>query len=136
MATRTDELHSHRSAYQRHLADGDPTGLANGPFADDAPPSTPGESASALYLQESGDTSVIGVKDIHQGQISDCFVLSSIGEIALWHPDAITNMIHANADGTETVTLHLAANGQLPGYGTTSFLPTTVTLDNTFPSNA
>src|SRR6185312_17558519 len=33
-------------------------------------------------------------------------------------------------------TLHLAASGLLPTYGTTSFRTTTVTIDNTFPSNS
>ena len=37
--------------------------------------------------------------------------ISSIGELALNHPAAITNMIHVNANGTETVTLYTAANG-------------------------
>jgi hypothetical protein len=67
-----------------------------------------------LYLQEAGNTSLIAVSDINQGQIGDCFLLSSIGELALWHPSAITDMICANANGTETVTLYLAATGQLP----------------------
>ena len=89
-----------------------------------------------LYLQEAGDASPISVNDINQGQIGDCFLLSSIGEIALFHPSAITNMIQANANGTETVTLYLAANGSLPTYGTTAFKATTVTVNNTFPSNA
>jgi Ca2+-binding RTX toxin-like protein len=92
-------------------------------------------TSTALYLQEAGDTSLISVNDIHQGQIGDCFLLASIGEIALWHPSAIMNMIHANADGTETVTLHLAASGQLPTYGTTQFRSTAVTITNAFPSN-
>jgi hypothetical protein len=74
-----------------------------------------------LYLQEVGDPALISVNDIHQGQIGDCFLLSSIGELALWYPGAITNMIHVNADGTETVTLYIAASGALPTFGTTSF---------------
>ena len=89
-----------------------------------------------LYLQEAGNASLIAVSDINQGQIGDCFLLSSIGEVALWHPAAITNMIHDNANGTETVTLYLAATGQLPSYGTTAFEATSVTVNNTFPSNA
>ena len=88
-----------------------------------------------LYLQETGDPALISVNDIHQGQIGDCFLLSSIGELALWHPSAITNMIRVNADGTETVTLYVAASGALPWFGTTSFKAVSVTVNNIFPSN-
>ena len=45
-------------------------------------------------------------------------------------------MIQANADGTETVTLWLAANGSLPTYGTTAYKPDAITVTNTFPSNS
>ncbi len=89
-----------------------------------------------LYLQEAGDTSLISVRDINQGQIGDCFLLSVIGELALFHPSAIMNMITVNANGTETVTLYLDAWGRLPTYGTTSFKPVSITVSNDFPSYA
>ncbi len=89
----------------------------------------------ALYLTEPGDTVAISVNDIHQGQIGDCFLLSSIGELAIWHAGSITAMIKANANGTETVTLYAAPNGQPAGFGATSFRPITETVTNSFASN-
>ena len=89
-----------------------------------------------LYLTEPGTTSAISVSDLYQGQIGDCFLISSIGELALDHPTAISNMIHVNSDGSETVTLYEAANGKLPSFGTTSFKAVQVNVTNTFPTNA
>lgn len=89
-----------------------------------------------LYLTEQGDTAAISVNDIHQGQIGDCFLLSSIGELALWHPSFIQNMIKVGANGTETVTLFKAANGSLPSWFTTAFKVATQTVTNSFPTNS
>jgi hypothetical protein len=87
-----------------------------------------------LYLTEPGDIAAISLNDIHQGQIGDCFLLSSIGEIALLRPSFISNMIHVNSNGTETVTLYEASNGRLPGWSTTAFKPVSETVTNVFPS--
>ena len=89
-----------------------------------------------LYLQEPGTSAPISPLDINQGQMGDCFLCSSMGELAMWDPSAISNMIQDNGNGTETVTLYLAANGSLPTFGTTSFEATTVTVNNNFPSNS
>jgi hypothetical protein len=89
-----------------------------------------------LFLQEPGDTTAVSVDDINQGQIGDCFILSPIGELALFHPASITQMIHANSNGTETVTLYTDSDGQLPGFSSTSFTPIEITVANSFPSNS
>ena len=129
------------SALPGHLGPEDWPGSQQGDTALNVTVATPSvvrttaSLTQVLYLQEAGDPALISVNDIHQGQIGDCFLLSSIGELALWHPNAITNIIRVNADGTETVTLYVAASGALPSFGTTSFKAVSVTVNNIFPSN-
>jgi len=92
--------------------------------------------AQALYLTESGEPSAINVADINQVQLGDCFLLSSIGEIVLQDPTFISNMIHANANGTETVTLYEASSGSLSSWNTTAFKPVAETVTNVFPGDS
>jgi hypothetical protein len=90
---------------------------------------------TALYLTEPGNTSAISVSDLHQDGLGDCFLISSIGELALTDPSAIQNMIKVNSNGTETVTLHEDANGKLPVPGYTGAYKTvTETVTNNFSS--
>jgi Calpain family cysteine protease len=91
----------------------------------------------ALYLTEPGTTTAISVADLHQDGLGDCFLISSIGELALTDPAAISAMIKANSNGTETVTLHVEANGKLPvpGYSG-AFKSVTETVTNSFDPNA
>jgi hypothetical protein len=58
--------------------------------ADKPPPDTPADpSKQSLYIKEAGDSTDVSENDIHQGQVGDCFVLSSVGEIAKLKPDVI-----------------------------------------------
>ena len=90
----------------------------------------------ALYLTEAGDSSAISVNDIHQGQIGDCFLLSAMGEMALYHPAAISSMIHYNPNGTETVSLYAGLNGLAPQFGQVSFRAITQTVTDVFSASA
>ena len=94
-----------------------------------------GAASQALYLVEAGNTAAIAQSDIHQGQIGDCYLLSPMGDLAASHPSFITNMIHLNANGTETVTLYKAANGSAALPGATAFKAITETVTNSFQSN-
>ena len=74
-----------------------------------------------LYVKQAGDINAISINDIHQAGSADCFLLSSIGEIALYHPEAISRMIRDNGNGTTTVTLYSDSNGQIPDFQTENF---------------
>jgi hypothetical protein len=89
----------------------------------------------ALFLTEAGDTASISVDDIHQGQIGDCFLLSSMGELAMSRPADISGMIRANANGTDTVTLYTDRNGQAPTAFTAAFKPVAITVSDVFAAN-
>jgi len=94
-----------------------------------------GAMSNALYLREAGDAADISAMDIHQGGIGDCYILSPIGELALFHPDLIRNMIHDNGNGTETVTLYKDARGGFASFASSKFAPVNITVNNSFASN-
>ena len=85
-----------------------------------------------FYLRQTGNAADVAYTDLHQDGLGDCFLLSSIGEVAMHSPSFIHNMITINQDGTETVHLYEAANGQLPNFSTMSFKPVSETINNAF----
>ncbi len=91
-----------------------------------------GALTNTLYLREAGDAAAISAMDIHQGQLGDCYLLSSIGEAALFAAAKIPNLIQQNSNGTETVTLYTDARGGLVNFTTTAFKAVSVTVQNTF----
>lgn len=62
----------------------------------------PGE----LFVDDAGNANRNGVSpnDVTQGQLGDCYFLSSLAAVAAQNPDLIRNMIQPNPDGTYTVT--------------------------------
>jgi Calpain family cysteine protease len=103
------------------------------PFAAFLAPVAPTQT---LYLTEAGTAGAINLNDIHQGQIGDCFLLSSIGEIAMLKPGFISGMIHAGDNGTETVTLYEGTNGRPVTSITNALKAVSETVTNVFPTYA
>jgi hypothetical protein len=87
-------------------------------------------ATQVLFFSEPDGALALSYSEIHQGALGDCWVLSGFGEEALMNPAAIPQMIHDNGNGTETVTLYISATGQLPTFGTTSYVPVNVPVNN------
>jgi hypothetical protein len=81
-------------------------------------------TASGTYRQVAGQLFVGGASytDIHQGNLGDCYFMSSLGEVALKNQAAITNMFIVNGDGTYTVRFY--NNGAANYVTVDSYLPT------------
>jgi hypothetical protein len=94
----------------------------------DHPGLTPGKRNQATYVQAMG--TLYGSnnrplpQDIEQGDVGDCYFLSSLGAIAHRMPQAIESMIQSNGDGTYTVGFY---NGKTPDY---------VTVDGELPADS
>jgi hypothetical protein len=83
------------------------------------------------FITGENDSSAADESDIAQGNIGDCFLMSSMGAIALQHPELIERMIHDNGDGTYTVTFWDARC--LTPFGPCTYTPYLVTVDGNFP---
>src|SRR5262249_12393092 len=69
------------------------------------------------YQKAAGNLFVNGpaVNDVRQGELSDCYFLAALGELAQDRPQAIKDMFTDNGDGTFTVRFF---NGTTPEYVT------------------
>ena len=72
-----------------------------------------GSSFTVSYIQSSAPlfgTNGPSMSDINQGQLADCYLLSSLAEVASQNSSIIKNMITDNGNGTYGVNFHV--NGQ------------------------
>ncbi|MQA98494.1 MAG: hypothetical protein GEV11_29320 [Streptosporangiales bacterium] len=58
-------------------------------------------------------------EDVHQGELGDCWALSAMGAVAGHRPEAVTELVHEDADGFE-VRLHHVRRDE----GTGDWIPT------------
>jgi hypothetical protein len=129
---------------KHNLFDAWPTPIGSGDAADSSPiaaeiypsPSqgplvfATAASATELYAPGTNLATEINAGQLYQGQIGDCFLISSIGEIAITDPADIKSMIQQNANGTETVRLYEPSMSR----ASVAFQPEAVTVSNAFPS--
>jgi hypothetical protein len=84
-----------------------------------------GDTLSAAYQNSTlplyGPTGAPTIEDVNQGNLGDCYFLSSLGEIALRDPAAIESMISSNGNGTYSVRFfvdgqpdYVTVNSELP----------------------
>ncbi len=80
-------------------------------------------ATSYTYALTSGTLFVDGAEytDINQGNLSDCYLLTSLAETALKSPAAISDMFVVNGDGTYTVKIY--NNSQAAYVTVDSYLP-------------
>ncbi|MCX5788918.1 MAG: C2 family cysteine protease [Elusimicrobia bacterium] len=84
-----------------------------------------------LFEKGPGDASDISPKDINQGQIGDCYFMSSLASVASKDPGVIRGMFQANKDGTYSVTFY--KNPWWDPLGVFGKHKKTVKVDNQFP---
>jgi hypothetical protein len=58
-----------------------------------------GSGGYTPFLWDDADSSAADESDIRQGNIGDCFLMSSMGAIALTHPELLEDMIEVLPDG-------------------------------------
>jgi hypothetical protein len=88
--------------------------------------------------EKKAGTPEFAVTDIHQEQVGDCYLLSSVGEIAKIRPDILQKMIKDNGNGTYTVTFHEQKSGLSYVWGKVTgdtFKEVQVTVDGNFAPN-
>jgi hypothetical protein len=85
-----------------------------------------GGSGKSQYLPDTaslfGTTSTPNYLDVNQGNVGDCWFVSTLAEVALQNPSAIESMITSNGNGTYELRFYL---GGKPEYITVNdYLPT------------
>ena len=82
------------------------------------------------FVQGAADRCCIDSNDITQGAIGDCWMLASLGALAVTSPGTVARAIRDNGDGTYDVTLYRKEGSK----DAASFTPEIIRVDNLFPA--
>ncbi|MEJ7733359.1 MAG: C2 family cysteine protease [Polyangiaceae bacterium] len=83
-----------------------------------------------------GDGTAVHPNDISQGQLGDCYLLASMGAIALQNRSIIENAIRDNGDGTYTVTFYQRNNHPGWQFWKSDYDKVEITVNNEFATDA
>lgn len=75
---------------------------------------TPDRTRAPLFVKGAGDVNEVSLNDINQAGLGDCYLMATLGAVAMQDPQAIKNMIRENEDGTFTVTFKERIYGTNP----------------------
>jgi hypothetical protein len=84
------------------------------------------------FIRGDGDPYAVDASDIHQGDYGDCFLMSSMGAIALNHPELLEGMIEDLGDGRYRVRFYDRVCDNF-GLGPCHYVAHYVIVDGTFP---
>ncbi len=101
-----------------------------GPSSDPALTAEDKKSGQVAYAQRAGAVQVGGfnAEDPLQGQVGDCYLVSSLAAVANTHPELLEKNLKTNKDGTYTVTFYERPDMNGPAK------PVQVTIDGDFPT--
>lgn len=90
-------------------------------------------SSLPLFAKDSKGVPVPVYQDVHMGEVSDCWLMASLAEVAARNPKAITDMFIDNHDGTYTVRFFKSVPNIMDTGPGELLVPDWVTVDKYLP---
>jgi len=87
------------------------------------------------FVLGNGDGTAVHPNDITQGGLGDCWILSSLGALALQNRSIIENAVRDNGDGTYTVTFYEPTNAGWWAFWADDYRKVEITVNNEFATD-
>lgn len=89
------------------------------------------QAHGSAFVKEGADARDIDPRDITQGRVGDCWLLSAMAAIARENPELVRRLIRDNGDGSWNVTVYVPGGGVGSGWATKR--AEVVRVDSWFP---